>query len=414
MKVVDLPKIESKKRQISPKPPPIVRNPLEKWWLKIQVYSNIILVAFKHLRSPLKVIQAIAVLKKKVNRIYGKHLMPKIARVDGKYYWRLNNPGFPSAGLNQSLANEINRIIPFRPNNGLGVLFLGITKRCPLSCEHCLEWDRLNQKEILSRKNLIDIMIKFQDYGATQIQLSGGEPLLRIDDIYAMLQNARKGTDFWINTSGWKFNAEQAALLKKYGLTGIMVSLDHHIAEHHDRFRGKTGSFDMALNAVAIAREANLVTALTLCPTQAYTNEENLLAYLELAKQLGVAFVQFYEPKPVGRYKDKDIMISREQEMLLEKLYIEFNSLRHYRDYPIINHINYQLRRTGCFGAGDYVFYIDTNGDAHNCPGCQGKVCNVLDFPAEDTVNLLKQTGGCHFFDQYEPETLKNTQLLEI
>ncbi len=400
---MNLPTIEKKKvKQLEfiQQSSPIVTNLFEKFWLRILLSVDILSIAFKHLRDPIKVIKVSRTLKKKYVTVFGEPLLNKVSKVDGRYYWKFATPGFPSAAARQSRANEVNRVMPYKSSNGLGILLLGITKKCPLSCEHCYEWDRMHQKEKLSSEDLVHIMHKYQDYGTTQMQLGGGEPLLRIKDIYLMLDKAKKGTDFWIVTSGWKFTAEQAVKLKSKGLTGIMVSLDHHQPEGHDQFRGKKGSYDMAIQAVLHAKNANLVTGLSLCPTQEYTTEENLRSYIELAKKLGVTFVQVFEPKPAGRYKDKDVLISKQQEKLLEDLYLEYNQDKQYRDYPIINYTGYHQRKTGCFGGGDYYFYIDTDGDAHKCPLCATKVCNALAFSAEDTVNLLKQTSGCKFFEQ--------------
>ena len=389
--------------EIPQQPSTIVISRFEKFKLRIRLSVDFIYVAMKYLKNPSKAIKVVQILKDKYSTIYGEPLLSKVSKVDGKYYWKYSMPGFPSLAAQESRATQINRLFPFRKSKGLGILLLGITKKCPLSCEHCYEWDRMHEKEKLSTDDLIHIMHKYQDYGTPQIQLGGGEPMLRVDAIYAMLDNAKKGTDFWITTSGWKFNDTHAKTLKAKGLTGVMVSLDSHIPAEHDNFRGRKGTFEMAINAVLKAKEANLVTGICICPSRAYTNEDNLKAYMELAKKLGVTFVQVFEPKPAGRYAGKDILLKNPQLELLEKFYLEYNQLPQYRDYPIINYIGYHQRRTGCFGSGDFYFYIDTDGDAHKCPLCSSKICNTLEFSAEDTINLLQQTQGCNYFAQSAP-----------
>lgn len=383
----------------------IVTSLYEKLKLKAWLSLDFIYVAMKYLKNPVKAVKVVKILKDKYTTVYGEKLLSKVSKVDGKYYWKYSMPGFPSLAAQESRATQINRLYPFRESKGLGILLLGITKKCPLSCEHCYEWDRMHQKEKLSQADLIHLMHKYQDYGTTQIQLGGGEPMLRINDIYAMLDNAKKGTDFWITTSGWRFNDTHAKTLKEKGLTGVMVSLDHHLPEKHDAFRGKKGTFEMVINAVISAKKAKLVTGLSICPTRDFTNEENLKAYMELAKKLGVTFVQVFEPKPAGRYADKDILLHKSQLELLEKFYLEYNQQEAYKDYPIINYIGYHQRRTGCFGSGDFYFYIDTDGDAHKCPLCSTKICNAVKFSAEDTIRLLQQTQGCNYFAQSVPFT---------
>lgn len=402
MKASTLQKKEALVREIPIQQSPIVTSSFEKFQLRIVLFRELMSSALKHLGSPKKALKVSKILKDKYEKTFGEKLLSKVAKVDGKYYWRLASPGFPSPAATLSRINEMNRVMPFKPTNGLGILLVGITKKCPLSCEHCYEWDRMNEKEKLSIDDLTQIIQKYQDYGTTQIMLGGGEPLLRIKDIYTLLENAKDGTDFWIVTSGWRFTTEYATRLKSKGLSGVMVSLDHYIPEKHDEFRGREGSYDEAINAVLLAKEAKLVTGISLCPTKEFTTEENLRAYMELGKRLGVTFVQIFEPKAVGRYKGQDVALSEKHFKLLEKFYLEYNSGKEYKDYPIINYTGYHQRRFGCFGSGDYYLYVDTDGDVHKCPLCAGKVCNALAFPVEDTVNLLKQTSGCSFFHQSE------------
>jgi MoaA/NifB/PqqE/SkfB family radical SAM enzyme len=389
--------------EITEQPSTIINSPFERFKLKVRLSVDFIYVAMKYLKNPVKAVKVVKILKDKYTTVYGEPLLSKVSKVDGRYYWKYSMPGFPSLAAQESRATQINRLFPFRKSKGLGILLMGITKKCPLSCEHCYEWDRMHAKEKLSTDDLVHIMHKYQDYGTPQIQLGGGEPMLRVDAIYEMLDKAKKGTDFWITTSGWNLNDETAQKLKAKGLTGVMVSLDNHIPEKHDEFRGRKGTFEMVINAVMSAKKANLVTGICVCPTRAYTNEKNIKAYMELAKKLGVTFVQVFEPKPAGRYAGKDILLEKWQLEILEKFYLDYNQLPQYKEYPIINYIGYHQRRTGCFGSGDFYFYIDTDGDAHKCPLCSSKICNTLEFSAEDTISLLQQTQGCNYFAQSAP-----------
>lgn len=322
-------------------------------------------------------------------------MLTKVAKVDGRYYWRLGVPGYPSQALYRLQVNEVNRMFPGQYPIGLRTLFIAITKKCPLQCEHCFEWDNLNKDDTLTTENIIEIVHRYQDYGTTQIMLSGGEPMLRINDIYRVLEAAKPGTDFWIITSGLGLNAERARKLKDTGLTGVMVSLDHFLPDQHNTFRGFDGAWDHAITAVIAANKVGLVTTLAICTTKAFITKKNLAAYMELSRKLGVSFVQFIEPRATGRYRGRAVTLEQEHLDLLEATFLRYNSAPEYRDYPIINYLGYHQRRIGCFGGGDRFFYVDTDGDAHLCPFCAGKVNNVLQFPADETIQLLSQ-HHCH------------------
>ncbi len=110
-----------------------------------------------------------------------------------------------------------------------------------------------------------------------------------------------------------------------------------------------------------------------------------------LAKSWGVAFVQIIEPRATGRYADKDVELSHDMIKILENTYQEYNSSKLYKTYPIINYLGYHQRKLGCNGAGDRFFYIDTDGFAHICPYCTGKVAKVTDYTAKELIGMLSK-----------------------
>jgi MoaA/NifB/PqqE/SkfB family radical SAM enzyme len=374
---------------------PIVKSRFHLHWLTFNLFAQIVKIIIREIGSFTTAIKLALALRIKYKTTFGESFVSKAVKVNGRYFWRLATPGFPSKASIIMTENEINREYPFKPLKGLKIVMIGITKKCPLNCEHCLEWDILHQEEKLSTEDLIGIIHKYQDYGTTQFMLSGGEPMLRVNDIYKILKAAKRGSDFWVVTSGLGVNAKRAQELKANGLTGVMVSLDHFIPAEHDQFRGYKGAFNNAVSAVINSNKAGLVTALSICLTKQFINKENIEAYMDFAKNLGVSFVQFLDPKATGRYYGKDVTLEQKDFELLDELYHTYNTAKKFRDYPIIDYTGYQERRIGCFAAGNRFFYIDTDGDVHVCPFCSNKICNAKAFSAVDTIALLNQ-HNCH------------------
>ncbi len=328
---------------------------------------------------------------------FGSSLLTKAVRVGDRYYWRLGTPGFPSPAVRALHLAELNRLIDDRTPPRLRTVFLAITKKCTMRCAHCFEWENLRSEERLSVKELMGIVLKFQDHGTGQIMLSGGEPLLRPEAVFGILKAARPGTDFWVITSGLGLDRSMAGKLKGAGLTGVMVSLDDYREEGHDAFRGYRGAYRAAVDAARWGREAGLATALALCARREMAEESHLKEYLALARSLGVTFVQFIEPRSTGRYAGKDVELDDRQLKVLEKIYLQYNATKACRDFPIINYLGFHQRRTGCFGGGNRFFYIDTDGDAHLCPYCHGKIINVIRNEAPEVIEQLT-ARSCHAF----------------
>lgn len=377
---------------------------MHKKMIKACIWFNIIAVALSIFKNPLRAFKAAKKLSNLRDSLRDNNAIIKYAKVDGKYYYTFNAPGWPSKAFNKYIANNLQKMEGPNTQPTLDTIVFGITKKCGYQCEHCFEWEVLNKPETLSRENILSAIHSFQEAGITQVQLSGGEPLNRFDDIIYILNHIKRGTEIWLYTSGYHFTGERAAVLKQHGLTGITVSLDHWIPELHNTFRGKKDAFAWAQKAVANARAQGLVVCLSLCATKEFITADNLLQYAELAKRWGVSFIQLLEPKAVGHYADKDIYLNKEQFLILEKFYTGYNFNTAYKTYPSIVYHGFYSRRTGCGGAGNHYVYIDTDGDVHNCPFCQRKLFSALHGSLKENLRLMAQ-GGCNTYINSSPKT---------
>lgn len=63
--------------------------------------------------------------------------------------------------------------------------------------------------------------------------------------------------------------------------------------------------------------------------------------HAQLARQLGVAFVQILEPQAVGPYADQNVALRPDQLQLLEDFYVKLNFSSEYQDWPIIHYYGY-------------------------------------------------------------------------
>ncbi len=361
------------------------------------IWMNIMLLALYYFKNPVAALRAFKNLKKIKSDFRGKYPVLKYAKTGGKYYFTFNAPGWPSISFNKYVLNNFKKFNDATDGATLNTIIFAITKKCGYQCEHCFEWEALNKPETLSREHLLSVIQSFQKTGITQVQLSGGEPLNRFDDIIYLLHNIQKSTDVWLYTSGYHLTKERATALKQNGCKGIIVSLDHWIPELHNIFRGKKNAFEWAEKAVSNARESGLVIALSVCATKEFITQQNLVQYAELAKQWGVSFIQLLEPKAVGHYHAKDVSLTEPEITLLENFYINYNYNKTYHAYPSIVYHGFYSRRVACGGGANHYVYIDTDGDVHNCPFCQRKLFSALKDDIAYNLRIMA-AGGCKSF----------------
>jgi MoaA/NifB/PqqE/SkfB family radical SAM enzyme len=315
-----------------------------------------------------------------------------------RYFTAMNVPGWPSEAFNTFVRNEFDRADNSIHNHPkLHTAIFSITNQCRLHCEHCFEWDNRSSKEILTIEELKIIQQKLHEQGISHLEYGGGEPLSRVDALSELLSNRKEDVDYWISSSGYEMTTVIAKRLKDDGLTGVVISLDHWDEKLHNSFRKNPKSYFWACEAVKNCKNAKLATGLSICATREFLTEQNLWKYADLAKSWGIGFIRILEPRQVGLYKDKDVLLSDRHTRSLEVFFLEINSNRQYIDYPIVLYPGYHQRKTGCLGAGNRYVYIDSKGDIHACPFCQNQKGNALRDNLNDSISLLKE-AGCHMF----------------
>ncbi|MFE5869487.1 radical SAM protein [Streptomyces roseifaciens] len=128
------------------------------------------------------------------------------------------------------------------------------TYACPLRCSHCYSESGRRPSRQLSPPDMLRVADALVPLGPRVVALSGGEPLIvqGIFEVAARLRDA--GVRMSVNTSGWVMNRALAARLADH-FDEVIVSLDGATPEVHDRIRGRAGSFDRVMAALALLDE---------------------------------------------------------------------------------------------------------------------------------------------------------------
>jgi MoaA/NifB/PqqE/SkfB family radical SAM enzyme len=369
-------------------------------WRKKLVFSIIWLGVFKKLlvtfKRPTLIFKAINHIREFRNKHSIYKTFPKIAVVDRRVFFNCNVNGWPSNYFYRSMLIESRKGLEMPISNleNIKMVQIAFTKKCPLNCEHCFEGPVLNKKDTLTLEQHKQIVKKLQDAGVSMIEFGGGDPMTRINDLVEILNSARKTADFWVYTSGFNFTEENARRLKKAGLTGVSIGLDHYLSEKHNAFRRNQKAFDWALEAAKNAKNAKLVITATICVTKEFCSMENLFNYVKFAQTIGASFVQILEPRAAGNYEGKDVLLNSQQIQIMKDFFIDVNTNPVHADLPIVDYPGYFQRKNKCAGAGNHYLYIDTDGYINSCPFCRNKKTFFLDENHEESIESLK-TEGC-------------------
>lgn len=372
---------------------------IEKTFIWMMIKLRIFYFACVILKKPGKVWGTFKTMINLRNNVWAGDLK-KIYKVDGKYYFNQYTPGWPSKAYDNLIKSELRRhASPLTVTEKLSFVFLAVTRKCPMRCEHCFEWDNLNQKESFTKDDLFKVVDLYQKEGVLQFHFSGGEPMVRFKDLLPLIAYTSKKSECWVLTSGFNFTFENATLLKAAGCKGVVVSIDHYIPELHNMFRGNPTAFDVAVNAIAAARQVGMVTSLSVCATKTFIDGGHLLPYMDFAKNLGVQFVQVLEPRSVGHYEGKNVLLDEKHITELEQTFKLVNHAARYKNYPTMLYHGYHQRRVGCF-SGSRSVYVDSAGDVHACPFCHTKSYNIIQLVRCNEKKLPVKENKCPQFEK--------------
>ncbi|MDG2210206.1 MAG: radical SAM protein [Flavobacteriales bacterium] len=392
---IDYSKIRSSKKQ------EIVSGSRKRRLHRTRLFKNARMI-FRLYQTPRKVLKVLNMIRLRRNALAEEKNVFKLVSISNRHFRRINFPAWESPLFELFLQSELNRLEPHgSPTHRLTLAYLAITKKCPLKCEHCFEWDNLNQKEKISSSDIDTMIENLQSIGTTNIAFTGGEPMLRVQELINAIRKYKSKSAFWILTSGFNFTAQNATELKAAGLSGLVVSLDHCDPYQHDLFRRTEGSFRDALYAIKYGIENDFVTVISTCITRSTATREHLDQFMSFAKDLGVGFVQFLEPKAVGHYANKDVLLKPEQLELLEEVYLSYNQDPAFKEFPIIVYHGYYNRRVGCFASGNRMVYVDTNGDFLSCPFCHKKTGSILHENFEASLDEMNM-ASCAAFGSFD------------
>jgi MoaA/NifB/PqqE/SkfB family radical SAM enzyme len=340
--------------------------------------------------DPATALRSVATVREHADRHFTP---PRMVLHRGRAFGRPGRAGFPSPAADRQFEVELNRAIPFREGYDLPFALVGVTRRCGLHCVHCSEWDTLRQPDPLTEAQLREVVAALQGRGVGNIELTGGEPLLRLDAVEAIVRDARALSDFWVLTSGVPMTESCARRLADAGVTGVLVSLDHWDPARHDVFRGARGTYEHAMRALSLARDAGLLTGVSVTASRETANLDDLLAITDVARARGATYVRVLEARTSGRWREAEVRLDGAHLDAIRGL-AQAAEARWPGEAPIFDDVDALRRAAGCQGAGRRFLFVDAAGDVRPCTFCDGVAGSCLDGGLDAAIDALRR-GAC-------------------
>lgn len=215
-----------------------------------------------------------------------------------------------------------------------------ITERCNQLCRHCYQIENTIQELSLhDLLKIIDIMestvSKWDKQGT--LSITGGEPFIRRDDLFALMQRLDNSNNFCyydILTNGSFISKNEVkALVEHSRLRRVQVSLEGASAEVNDEIRG-AGSFDTTLKAIRNLRAHDIKVVVMMTITR--RNKNQVHQVVDLLNREGVFALALERLIPEGHGADlKHLVLSSDE---LQNLYNEIYKLSQNSHVRILMH----------------------------------------------------------------------------
>ncbi len=286
----------------------------------------------------------------------------KAIRREGLTKIHLYVPAYPS----QAFFHLLDKLLS--PEPGPGTVVFSMTRACRYRCPHC--YQQRDKGKDLDEDLLIRTARQMQEAGVSLFDIEGGEPLLRLDRLKALMESLDGRSELWINTTGDGSSPEIAKELVALGLRGVMVSIHSPDPEKHDAFTGVDGSFETARRCLREFAEAGAFTAVNCCPGEETTLNGDLVRLLDIGRDLRCAFVQIIHGKASGGWLGKGgeepgTPAVRKQ----ADLHLIYNGEKRFLEHPSVSAQVFEEApaRFGCTAGGVDRFYLGADGEVQPC-----------------------------------------------
>ena len=261
---------------------------------------------------------------------------------------------------------------------------------CNATCDFCgyaRDKGLVHDRRWIDRRRLGEALPILRRRGVCYLNFQGGEPLLH-PEIDGLVGDARvAGMTPALITNGW-FLPQKIETLAAAGLATLLVSIDSHSLEEHERNRGLRGLGERIRKGLAEARRLGIATLACVTVNRLVCYE----ALPELLTDFGFDAATFSYPRkePFGSsslvYGGDSALVDFTQTELVEALE-SIKSLK--KRFPVLNptasiediqrHVRGEPETFACVGGHKY-FYLDWNLQIWRCEAWSQPLGSVFDL----------------------------------
>lgn len=258
-------------------------------------------------------------------------------------------------------------------------ILLDPTSACNLHCIGC--WaSEYGNKLNLSFEEMDSIVTQGKEIGVFFYIFSGGEPLVRKEDIIRLCEK-HPNCAFLSFTNGTLIDEKFADEMLRVQNFVPAISVEGFEAETDAR-RG-AGTYRAVTRAMEILKAKKLPFGISCCYTSQNVETIGSEEYFDDMIEKGAKFAWLFTYMPVGNDAVPELLVSAEQRKFM---YNQVRSFRQTKPIFTMDFWNDGEYAGGCVAGGRRYLHINANGDVEPCAFIHYSNCNIRDTSLLDAL----------------------------
>ena len=243
------------------------------------------------------------------------------------------------------------------------IILFDPTSACNLKCKGCWAAE-YGYKQSLSNEEMQSIVTQGKEMGTHFYMLTGGEPLIRKNDIIELARN-NQDAGFVIYTNATLVDQKFCDDMNEVGNIGLALSLEG--TEESNDWRRGDGAYKRTLEAMELLKKNKCLFGISVCYTRKNIEFVTSDEFMDMIIDKGAKYSLMFNYMPIGHDADKELIPTPEQR---EYMYNWLKKVRNSKTGKPIFVMDFQNDAEyvgGCIAGGRNYFHINSAGDIEPC-----------------------------------------------
>lgn len=237
------------------------------------------------------------------------------------------------------------------------------TSACNLHCKGCWAAE-YGHRQNLTNEEMQSIVTQGKELGCHFYWLTGGEPLIRKDDIIELCRN-NSDAIFLVFTNATLVDQKFCEQMNEVGNIALALSLEG--SEESNDWRRGDGAYGKTIAAMDLLKKNKCLFGVSVCYTSRNIDMVTSDDFMDMIIEKGAKYSLNFNYMPVGHDADKELIPTPDQREYMYRWLRKMRNSESGKPIFIMDFQNDGEYVGGCIAGGRNYFHINSAGDIEPC-----------------------------------------------